>query len=265
MDSASPTCDSAPLEVPLAKSVFPQLPHWFRVAALSVGLIFLTGLAESAARLGLWQVVSQCLAVKSLTGLTFPCAEVSPATASDVGSILLKSPRSPTEYLLTPAVPIAGLEDPQAAAPSARSLWEKAWEERQRVADAAGVAVDRIGLAVNSRGSRTQDEFHIHIECTSEAMIERLDRGASTPIAGWQATRDVVGANWIETLSGADLTGIDIMSQLLTVPTITTRQLPRTSIGVIPGRLQDGTRVIHLVVNTEDVPAESLLDHDCAM
>jgi CDP-diacylglycerol pyrophosphatase len=84
-----------------------------------------------------------------------------------------------------------------------------AWRARDRLAAAAGREIPRgaVGLAVNPPHARTQDQFHIHIECLRPDVFRSLNAAAERITDTW-STLTVGGAHY-EALRivGEDLDG----------------------------------------------------------
>jgi CDP-diacylglycerol pyrophosphatase len=213
----------------------------------------------------LWAVEANCMAVKRSTGLAFPCVEVALPTSNDTGWVLLKSPKSATEFLLSPAEPVGGLEDVLAVQQRARALWQRAWEARRHV----GVILrrqlnwDDVGLAVNSATTRTQDQFHIHIECVAAQTKAVLATLTWPESSAWRPGLHLGGADyWVRRLA-PEVLGLANVVQLVREIPAAPKSLRRASvalIGVTKPNHEDG---LLLLANFDDVPAEDLLDHRC--
>ena len=112
------------------------------------------------------------------------------------GYAVLADAKGGAHFLLIPTTTIAGIESPDVLNPRAPNFFAAAWQARDRVAAVLGhdVRRDDIGLAVNSREHRSQDQLHIHIECLGgevhralQAAAERLsDHWSAVNIGRWQ-------------------------------------------------------------------------------
>jgi CDP-diacylglycerol pyrophosphatase len=110
----------------------------------------------------LWQVVNNlCVRSERTAGMPFPCQQVD----LEKDFALIKAGRA--HLLLIPTARIEGIESPELLARGAPNYWEYAWEARDHLDKVGGdqLTRDKIGLAVNSRQGRTQDQLHIHIGC----------------------------------------------------------------------------------------------------
>ena len=166
------------------------------IAALCVAAAFalaLQGAGGTAFRGVLWKVVRTCVANSRLTGSPFPCLEVNLAGGMARGYIVLRSPVGEPDLILSPTRRSIGVEDPSLREPGAPNYFADAWKAQSYLgARRRGpLAHGDIGLAVNSRVSRTQDQLHIHIGCltrdadrTVRALAPELDDHEWRPIAG---------------------------------------------------------------------------------
>ena len=227
----------------------------------------LSTLANSADRTELWNVVQQCVLLQRLTKLTFPCAAVEQPGPLSIGSVLLKSPRSKTEFLLMPAIAILGLEDPASRTPAATRLWEKAWADRGEIDKIVGHPLprDQVGLAVNSEMTRTQDQLHIHIECVNPHVVGEVAAVAPPVGAEEREPIRIEGVPyWVITLASDDLSGVDVVGAVAAVIPPPAQNLGATNIAVLGAMLSGGEPGFFVLANTTNTPAEDLLDHDCA-
>lgn len=143
----------------------------------------------SGGRDGLWRNVQQrCLAPpQSQQPRHADCASVDRAQ----GLVLYKDAIGVSHYLVIPARPVTGVEDRRAWDGSGANAWAYGWAERGIVGQALGKPVpdDMLGLAVNSRTSRSQDQLHIHLDCIS-AAARAFVNGANGPIGTeWTSLR----------------------------------------------------------------------------
>jgi len=101
---------------------------------------------------------------------------------------VLKDRCGPTHYLLIPTVRRAGVESPELLRDDEPEYFVDAWAARDRVIAASGrtdVRAGEIGLAINSRWGRSQDQLHIHIDFVRpevrDAVSRWLHEGGSSP------------------------------------------------------------------------------------
>jgi CDP-diacylglycerol pyrophosphatase len=127
--------------------------------------------ASAANRGGLWAVVHDiCVPVG------FPCAEVNIADGLERGFAVLRAPSSATHVIVVPTALISGIESPALLRENAPNYWEAAWGARRFVEEGAPRQLprDKIGMAINSAASRSQDQLHIHVACIAPKVAEFL-------------------------------------------------------------------------------------------
>ncbi|WP_454766861.1 CDP-diacylglycerol diphosphatase [Cupriavidus campinensis] len=118
------------------------------------------------ARNGLWRSVqTRCLTDGA--PVHADCAVVDRGQ----GLVLYKDAVGASHYLVIPDHPVSGVEDPKVWAGSRPNGWAFGWRERGIVSAAIGKPVPDtlIGLAVNAKAARSQDQLHIHLDCIGEA------------------------------------------------------------------------------------------------
>ncbi len=116
----------------------------------------------------LWKIAhDKCVPDQLAHQSPAPCALVDLKGGAVQGYVILKDLRGIAQYLLIPTRRISGIGSPDLIAPDAPNYWAAAWENRHFVSERLkrDVAWDKIGLAINSSLSRSQDQLHIHIDC----------------------------------------------------------------------------------------------------
>ncbi|AGW94735.1 MULTISPECIES: CDP-diacylglycerol diphosphatase [Cupriavidus] len=161
---------------------------WWLAAALALPGCTAEGVIGtlSGGRDGLWRNVQQrCLA--SAPASHPDCAQVDRSR----GLVLYKDAIGVSHYLVIPAHPVTGVEDGKAWDGAGANPWAFGWEARGIVGQALGKAVpdDMLGLAINSRSSRSQDQLHIHLDCISAAARALVNGGSGAIGTGWTALR----------------------------------------------------------------------------
>jgi CDP-diacylglycerol pyrophosphatase len=158
--------------------------RWIAVVlGLLVGLLSRDAAAQASNPNVLWQIVhGQCVPDEQQHGDPKPCAEVDLAG----GFAVLKDIAGASQFLLIPTTEVGGIEDPLLLAPFARNYFADAWQARSLVEKALGHAMprDMLSLAINSASGRTQDQFHIHIDCIRADVRDTLLR--ERPNIGWR-------------------------------------------------------------------------------
>jgi len=156
------------------------------IAALAVNIAFLPILFLGAATDPdiLWKIVhGRCVVDETGTGHAAPCTVVDLAR----GFAILKDIRGETQYLLIPTRRITGIEDPAVLAPTTPNFFAEAWSQTPLVGARLGKTLPRqdLSLAINSIDGRTQDQFHIHIDCIRADVRDALARHAAAIGPDW--------------------------------------------------------------------------------
>jgi CDP-diacylglycerol pyrophosphatase len=149
-----------------------------------------------------------------------PCERVflAGSTSGDSGYAVLADRAGGAHYLLIPTQTMRGVDSAELLDPDAPNYFAEAWHARDLINGFVGHDVPRtaIGLVVNTASTRTQDQFHIHIECLRQDVVASLraagehvtDTWSPLNIAGstYQALRitdqDLNGSNLFELLAG---------------------------------------------------------------
>jgi CDP-diacylglycerol pyrophosphatase len=147
----------------------------FLFAALSLALASQAAGVESD-RGALWRVVQSCVADHALTGAAFPCLDINLSGGRERGYVVLRRPLANSDLILAPTTKMLGVEDPRLQSVEAPNYFQDAWSTRVFLTPQRKMplAHDDVALAVNSRGSRSQDQLHIHIGCLSRETKQTL-------------------------------------------------------------------------------------------
>jgi len=242
------------------------------VSILVAGAIAGT-VATSAIAAGPWgrdalrSVVAACVVAKSTVGVSFPCSDVKLATPESDGYALIRSPGYDSEFLVSPIGAVDGIESPELQSNAATPLWNTAWQARAEVAAARGRTLGReaVGLAVNAIGTRTQDHFHIHVDCVRQSVKTTLGARAKAITDAWKPLGVRLGGEqyWARSISGADLSGTNIVRLMAESPPAANTPLDHATVAVIGATLADGSDGFYVLANWTDASAERLLDHQC--
>jgi CDP-diacylglycerol pyrophosphatase len=137
-------------------------------------------------RQALWSVIRTACVPASYFGLTLPCAKVN----RDRGYAVIKSPAPyGLSFIVTPVVPVAGIESLATTTGDTNRLWLAAWEERDLLERAAKHKINwsDVVLAVNSKSTRSQDQLHIHLGCIKSSIRDFLAVEPSSTGENWQS------------------------------------------------------------------------------
>ena len=154
------------------------------VAAMLIGLSAVGIGWAGADPNALWTIVhDQCSPHEEQDGDPAPCAV---ADAQD-GYALLKDLVGERQFLLIPTLQITGIESPMLLDPGAKDYFADAWRARYLVEKRAqrSMPPDWVSLAVNSMVARSQNQFHIHIDCLRADVHQSLAQHAASIGPTW--------------------------------------------------------------------------------
>lgn len=124
----------------------------------------------------LWRVVQTCVLNHRLTGLAFPCLDVDAEGGPNRGHAVLRALGDQSHLILTPIARTPGVEAPRLRGRDATNYFADAWEARSFLVRGLARTPGRVdmGLAINSRPGRSQDQLHIHIACLQPEVKRAL-------------------------------------------------------------------------------------------
>lgn len=118
-----------------------------------------------------------------------PCERVflADSKTGNSGYAVLVDRKGGAHYLLIPTQTMAGVESGELLDPDAPNYFAEAWHARDLISKYTGHEVARtaIGLAINTAHSRTQDQFHVHIECLRKDVVDSLHAAAEQVTDQW--------------------------------------------------------------------------------
>jgi CDP-diacylglycerol pyrophosphatase len=136
----------------------------------------------------LWKMIHELCVPNALQGRPpEPCVKVDLHDGPERGYALLKDAVGPVQYLLIPTARVPGIETAFLWTPEAPNYFAPAWRARSYVEELLHRQLPRdgISLAVNSAVSRSQNQLHIHIDCTRETVREAIARRLRDLGDGW--------------------------------------------------------------------------------
>ena len=247
------------------------------VAVLGLTLAMVAALPRSvfaANRDELWVVVHDiCLPAYQGIGVAFPCAEINIADGLDRGYAVLRAPSSATHFIVVPTARISGIENPALLSEDAPNYWEAAWDARRFVEDGAHRQLprDKIGMAINSAVTRSQDQLHIHVACIAPVVIDFLRRHQAEIHDRWSLLRPrLLGRGFVAMkVETESLVHVDPFKLLASAFPPGRMSLEKQSLAVIGANFADGKTGFYLLANDSASPrdivsAEKLLDDQCA-
>lgn len=234
------------------------------------------GVQPRDARNALWTLVRYlCVPHKQLAGLDFPCESVNIAQGLDRGFAIVRAPPGSGHLILVPTRPISGLESPILQTAGVENYWEAAWAALTSlgVAKHARISHDMAGLVVNSELARSQDQFHIHIDCVDPRVRAALRRHANEITGSWAPVKFlVVGHRYIAMrVPQETLAGINPVVLLDRVPRALRGHLAQRTVAAVGVSSQDGKTGFVLMSDRVDRAygdlgnGEEVLDRTCAV
>lgn len=227
-------------------------------------------LAVDLPRGTLWRVEQTCVLNQRATGSPFPCLTVDLTG----GFAVLRAPFRQTHVVTMPLLRISGVEDPVLQRSGGRDAFEAAWQARHYVQDELKRPLQPVdvGLAVNSRYTRSQDQLHIHVDCVNQTVRDRLaGLVPGLPTDRWQPAAFIwKGQSYAaRRLDRTDLTGINVFALAAELPAIAAAP-SRTTLAAVGARRPDGGTGFVLMAGQSNPrsammqsTSEDLLDHDC--
>ena len=246
------------------------MPPILRAFALALPLCALAGLVHAANPNALWDIANgRCLPDLANLHTPLPCATV------DVpqGYVILKDIRGATQFLLIPTARVSGIEDPSLLAPAPRAYWHDAWDARNDVIAMAGHGLDssQLSLAINSKYGRSQNQLHIHIDCTAPAVRDALQAHGAEITQHWSSFPEPLAGHSYRVRSVHVLNGpgADPFQLVASGLPEARGDMAGESIFVTGAKLSDGSdgfSVLETRANSATGnrgAAEELQDHDC--
>jgi CDP-diacylglycerol pyrophosphatase len=166
---------------------------WRRLVVLSL-IVCACALASNAPAHAdpnaLWRIVHDACVPHFEAGLgPKPCERVDLDGGVDQGVAILKDLVGVAQMLAIPTRRITGIEDPQMLAPEAPPVFVVAWNAKNLVEERLHRALPReaLGLAINSKWARSQDQLHVHVDCMAIPVMKALAEYASALDSQWRA------------------------------------------------------------------------------
>jgi CDP-diacylglycerol pyrophosphatase len=249
-----------------------KLKSWI---ALAVILQFpASACAWTIDRQELWKIVNgMCVPDEQQHSNPAPCVEVNLSEGLDRGFVILKdgSPTKPNGYLLIPTRHIVDGDEDFFLRSGSPNYFQYAWNYRDFVSQHLGarLAWDMIGLATNSSHDRSQNQFHIHIDCVRPAVRDFL-HGATEISDGLWSRVEVPTANhpyFVTKIPRDSLEGINPFKLVADGLPGAGVDIGLQTLVLIGARFQDGKRGFYLLTSRYDGPrsahGEDLLDPGC--
>jgi CDP-diacylglycerol pyrophosphatase len=150
-----------------------------------------------------------------------PCERVVLADLNSGGSgyAVLADPAGGAHYLLVPTQTMPGTESGELLEPDLPNYFALAWRSRDLIRKFVGHEVPRsaVGLVMGIAHSRVQDQFHIHIDCLRQDVVDALRASVDGTKSGWSPI-SVAGLTYeAQSIMAKDLEGVNLFEMLATL------------------------------------------------
>jgi CDP-diacylglycerol pyrophosphatase len=215
----------------------------------------------------LWRVISLVCVPAGAIGLPLPCSEVRREGSGGYAILAV----SANHILTVPTSRITGIESPALLDTRGPNYWQAAWHAQTYLQAAAKelLARDDIGIAVNSEGSRSQDQFHLHTGCLRRDVRTAVAALKLAPGEGWHrvGVRLPGGRYRVRAVDGADLAQVNVLGLLDAADRADPSRMARQSVAVVGATVMGRPGFFVLNADSQDhagAHAEALLDFSCA-
>jgi CDP-diacylglycerol pyrophosphatase len=223
--------------------------------------------------MALWRIVHGECVPHGEAGLgPKPCERVDLDGGVDQGVAILKDLVGIAQMLAIPTRRITGIEDPQMLAPDAPPVFAVAWGAKSLVEARLHRALPReaVGLAINSKWARSQEQLHVHVDCMAIPVVKALAEYASALDSQWRAmTVPLQGRIYFaRRVDSADLVDVAPLKLLADGVEGARAHMGAYSLAAV-GATFDGKPVFVLLADQFSLEggghAEDVQDHDCAI
>src|ERR1700734_2042175 len=223
--------------------------------------------------IALWRIRPGACVPHSRAGLgPEPCGRGDLDGGVDQGVAILKDLVGIAQMLTIPTRRITGIEDPQMLALNAPPVFAVAWSAKTLVEARLGRALPReaVGLAINSKWARSQQQLHVHVDCMAIPVVKALADYASALDVQWRAmTVPLQGRVYFaRRVDSADLAGGAPPKLLADGVEAAQANMGAYSLAAV-GATFDGKPGFVLLADQFSLEggghAEDLQDHDCAI
>ena len=231
------------------------------------------GSADAADPDALWKIVhGRCVPDQQQNGKPEPCAMVDLWGGEQRGYAILKDIVGQTQFLLIATGRLTGIEAPELLARDVPNFWQAAWDSRRFTEARAKrkLGRDEIGLAINSVHGRTQDQFHIHIDCLRQDVVAVLRARAPTIGESWAPLGGTLAGHEYRAMRvrASELGAVDPFRLLADGVPEAAAEMGEWSLAVAGARFADGDGFVLLADRADPAvgnvgSAEDLQDHAC--
>lgn len=212
-------------------------------------------------------VQDQCAAHWLQQHSAAPCERVALLDSAHLrdGYAVLADRKGGAHFLLIPTQTLSGMESPELIEPRTTNYFAAAWAARDLVAAVVGHGIPRaaVGMALNPKHARTQDQFHIHIECLRKDVARVLQKAAPAIRDSWSPL--AIGTWSYEALRimGKDLVGSDPITLLADKLPVSRASMGDYTLVVAGMDFKEGPGFLALA--STGPAGELLLDSTCAI
>ena len=196
-----------------------------------------------------------------------PCERVniSDSKVDNSGYAVLADRKGGAHYLLIPTQTMAGVESAELLDPDTPNYFAQAWRARDLITRFVGHDVPRsaVGLAINTAQSRTQDQFHVHIECLRQDVAESLHAVAEGVSDVWAPVMVAGSTYQAQRITGEGLDESNPFEMLATLKPEVRHHMGDYTLVVAGMQFKSGPGFI--VLTGTGPTGELLLDATCAV
>lgn len=223
--------------------------------------------------MALWRIVHDACVPHFEAGLgPKPCERVDLDDGIEQGMAILKDLVGVAQMLAIPTRRITGIEDPQMLAPDAPPVFAGAWGAKNLVEARLHRSLPReaVGLAINSKWARSQEQLHVHVDCMAVPVMKVLADYASALDGVWRAmTVPLQGRIYFaRRVDSANLVDVAPLKLLADGVEGARAHMGAYSLAAV-GATFDGKSGFVLLADSFSLEggghAEDLEDHDCAI
>jgi CDP-diacylglycerol pyrophosphatase len=223
--------------------------------------------------MALWRIVhDKCVPHFEAGKGPSPCESVDLNGGEAQGVAILKDLVGVAQMLAIPTRRITGIEDPQMLAPDAPKVFAAAWSAKTLVEARINHALPReaVAIAINSNWARSQDQFHLHVDCVARDVVATLADNRASFDELWRAmTVPLRGRVYFaRRLDSADLADVAPLKLLAEGVEGTRANMGAYSLAAVGATFDDKPGFILLADQFSlegGGHAEDLQDHDCAI
>ena len=250
-------------------------PYLGLLAGIALGFsgLVVTQTLARADPSALWNIVhGQCVPHEEGGEGSQPCISVDLVGGEKDGVAILKDMVGEAQMLAIPTRRISGIEDPQMLQSDAPNVFADAWKAKKDVEGRLHRSLPRedVGIAINSEWRRSQNQFHLHVDCVAKNVADALARFAPLADDAWrEAPVKLNGRTYlIRRLDSTDLADAEPIKLLAAGVDGAKADMGDYSLAAV-GATFDGKPGFILLADKLSPDggghAEDLEDHDCAI